>query len=486
MSWIENRIAKVKEGETTELDLSVTPGAGAGSADHLSELPREILQLRSLTELDLSGHLLKELPAEIENLENLEQLNLSWNRGLLLPPELGYMPNLRRLKLSGVRSVPAYSFRGFEHLAGLDIGSTGFVALPAGILELAELTELDLSHGPANVLPELAELGRLESLALGDRNTSWTGADLMPVFRALGLKKLVLDGPCDLRALEAIGELRQLEKLALSGQLTVIPETWLDLPLTSLRLSACVRPATVANMQRLDRFGRLTELSLEGYRLEPAFWDLEWRSQLQALRLRRVGLEGFPERVLGCSRLEELELRGGRIEDVPGGVARLTRLENLNLSGNPIRRLPAEMAGLQRLTRLSLVATRLEALPPELSRLAALKAISLNGASLKHWPEELTRLPNLEDVGLSYTGINEIPALAVRGWTQLKRLDVSGNPITSPPPEVVARGTAAIQSYFAAPDEYESTPPARASEPCSVGSKPAAVWSPIRWRVKPA
>ena len=55
MSWIENRIAKVKEGGSTELDLSVPPRADADSADHLSEFPKEILELRSLTALDLSG-----------------------------------------------------------------------------------------------------------------------------------------------------------------------------------------------------------------------------------------------------------------------------------------------------------------------------------------------------------------------------------------------------------------------------------------------
>jgi hypothetical protein len=95
-------------------------------------------------------------------------------------------------------------------------------------------------------------------------------------------------------------------------------------------------------------------------------------------------------------------------------------------------------------------------------------------------------LPNLEDVGLSYTGITEIPASAVLGWSKLKRLDVGGNPIASPPPEIVSRGTAAIQRYFAVREGSEPPPLARDSEPGSVGSEPAAAWPPIRLRVKPA
>ena len=73
----------------------------------------------------------------------------------------------------------------------------------------------------------------------------------------------------------------------------------------------------------------------------------------------------------------------------------------------------------------------------------------------------------------------------MRGWPKLKRLDVGGNPIASPPPEIVARGTAAIQAYFAVAEGLEPAPLAPVSEP-PVGMEPAAEWSPISWRVKPA
>ncbi len=55
------------------------------SCNSLTELPKEIGKLSSLTKLDLSYSSLTKLPKEISELANLTELDLSWNALTELP-----------------------------------------------------------------------------------------------------------------------------------------------------------------------------------------------------------------------------------------------------------------------------------------------------------------------------------------------------------------------------------------------------------------
>ncbi|MEO0434827.1 MAG: leucine-rich repeat domain-containing protein, partial [Cyanobacteria bacterium J06656_5] len=71
----------------------------ANPGNQLSQLPPEIVQLTSLTQLDLSSNQLSQLPPEIGQLTSLTQLYLSSNQLSQLPPEIRQLTSLQYLSL---------------------------------------------------------------------------------------------------------------------------------------------------------------------------------------------------------------------------------------------------------------------------------------------------------------------------------------------------------------------------------------------------
>ena len=61
----------------------------------LSELSKEIAELKNLQILDVSSNILTTLPKEIGGLENLQELNLSGNKLTALPSEIGELKKLK-------------------------------------------------------------------------------------------------------------------------------------------------------------------------------------------------------------------------------------------------------------------------------------------------------------------------------------------------------------------------------------------------------
>ena len=123
-----------------------------------------------------------------------------------------------------------------------------------------------------------------------------------------------------------------------------------------------------------------------------------------SLCLAGLGLSVLPDSVAALRGLTELDVSGNALVELPAWVGDLSDLEVLLLGGNRLVRLPGSLAGLDRLVRLD---------------------VSDN---------ELIDLP----VGLVGPGL-----------VRLARLDVSGNAhLISPPPDVVASGSAAVLAYL--------------------------------------
>ncbi|MBI5456624.1 leucine-rich repeat domain-containing protein [Candidatus Kaiserbacteria bacterium] len=85
-----------EESSQTPQMLALTAVNRSGQG--LSEMPKEILSMTQVQELDLSNNnLTGALPAEIRHLSSLEVLNISNNKMTGLPAELGQLSKLRVL-----------------------------------------------------------------------------------------------------------------------------------------------------------------------------------------------------------------------------------------------------------------------------------------------------------------------------------------------------------------------------------------------------
>lgn len=296
----------------------------------------------------------------------------------------------------GLTEVPA-EVRGMRHLTSLTLNSNRIAKLPRWIRELGKLTELRMAYNGLREMPAIGELRALRSLDLGLNEIAE-----IPVW---------------------FGELNRLERLMLGAN-----------HITEL-------PSSLGALQGLH--------------------DLD----LSNNRLSR-----FPEALRRLHRLARLQLAFNRVRELPGWIDELRGLSNLGLGGNRISELPLSIARLQRLETLNLYENHLADLPPWLGRLRQLRDLTLSYNTLTHLPEGIGSLQRLRELWLRGNELAELPD-ALEGLAQLELLDVAeneltelprllgrlphlrdleviDNPLHSPPPEVLAQGTASILAFL--------------------------------------
>jgi hypothetical protein len=153
------------------------------------------------------------------------------------------------------------------------------------------------------------------------------------------------------------------------------------------------------------------------------------------LGLSGLGLEELPPEIGKLVNLQELMLYGNRLESLPPEIGKLKNLQLLELGDNQLRSLPAEISDLKGLQGLGLYGNQLASLPPEIAQLESLCRLLLSNNNLQSLP---FTLGNLSKLAINDDNCND-------GFTGLS---LDGNPLISPPPEVVAQGTSAILEYL--------------------------------------
>lgn len=139
-------------------------------------------------------------------------------------------------------------------------------------------------------------------------------------------------------------------------------------------------------------------------------------------------LTDIPAGVFALEQLEILDLSGNALFTVPDKIVRLKNLTELNLSGNQLAALPKAMAQLQNLAELWLSNNNFTAIPDVVFELSALENLDFSnlGSYLTGYKE--VQLPQRNT-------IREITP-AILQLANLKTLNLRGNPVTEPPPEI--------------------------------------------------
>ena len=159
----------------------------------------------------------------------------------------------------------------------------------------------------------------------------------------------------------------------------------------------------------------------------------------------------------GLSRLTKLSSISHeyKLASVPAELWKLTKLTKLNLSDNRLTSVPAELGKLDELTELNLSGNLLTSVPAELGELTKLEALDLVNNELRD-VSGLMGLRKVRHLDLRHNQISELPrgivdlGIEIRWESEgsVEGVFLAGNPLESPPIEIVKQGTQAVREYF--------------------------------------
>lgn len=344
---------------------------------------------------DLTAKLSDEGSASLLTLKDIEILRLGRNSLQSVPWEVEQLKKLRFLDL---RRNPLRE--SVLDVFGLVLDWEAFVRFENQI-SADNVVGLDFAFAPHTLPSKVFEMRNLRFLSLGG-----------------GLEHL----PKGVDGLQTLEELN-VDMPGLSEFPKEILRLW---GLTKLRLKASISSIP----EGLAQLTRLRELALWENPLREIPTPVRHLQQLRYLNLSSTGLSVFPE---WLSELETLEV--------------------LWLSNNGIRSLPDNVAELSRLIALVIIDNQIEDLPPSFARLKFLRVLCLGDNPIAQIPEAVFFLPSLEALELrslferAPALLKVIPAKIV-DLQRLQVLEVDGQPIENPPPEVVASGVDGIRAYY--------------------------------------
>lgn len=150
------------------------------------------------------------------------------------------------------------------------------------------------------------------------------------------------------------------------------------------------------------------------------------------LDLSNRGIKSLPPEIGGLKNLTKLNLYGNQLTKLPGEISKLTKLNLLDLSSNKLAELPGEITKLTNLQKLYLARNQLTKLPGKIAKLINLEQLNLSDNKLTELPKEILEL-----------------AMEIKSERYTKHgILLEGNPLESPPIEIIRQGTEAVRNYF--------------------------------------
>ncbi|KAG8363629.1 hypothetical protein BUALT_Bualt19G0042300 [Buddleja alternifolia] len=385
-----------------------------GFGDLSGEIRPSLIQLKSLTHLDLSSNTFEgiQIPEFFGSLKNLRYLNLS-NAGFsgIIPPTLGNLSNLQFLDVSNL-GFPQLAVDDFEWI-------TSLVSL-----RHLEMNRVDLSLVNSTWLQRLNTLPRLKELHLSACGLSGSISYLSRVNFTL---LTVID-------------------LSFNSFSSMFP-TWLVniTTLVYVDLSNCKLrgriPLVFGELPNLRFFnlalnGNLSASSLSLFRGR-------WR-KIEVINLASNKVHGkIPRSIGNMASLVDLDLSNNNVDGgVPSTIGSLCQLVNFDVSGNNLAgTLPLSLEGtenckadspLPSLVHLRLSNNQLHGrLPDWLGELTSLEELSLAFNFFEGTlPSSLGSLQNLTDLSLAGNRLNGTLPQNIGQLPELVVFDVSSNYLT--------------------------------------------------------
>ncbi|XP_030535699.1 plant intracellular Ras-group-related LRR protein 6-like [Rhodamnia argentea] len=173
-------------------------------------------------------------------------------------------------------------------------------------------------------------------------------------------------------------------------------------------------------------------------------------SKLKVLNVAGNYLRFLPRTIENCRSLEELNANFNQLTRLPDTIGfELLNLKKLSISSNKLVFLPHSISHLTSLRILDARLNCLHSLPEDMENLINLEVLNLsqNFQCLETLPYSIGLLLSLVELDVSYNKITALPD-SMGCLKKLQKLYVEGNPLTSPPPEVVEQGLHAVREYL--------------------------------------
>ncbi|KAF2317234.1 hypothetical protein GH714_018807 [Hevea brasiliensis] len=173
-------------------------------------------------------------------------------------------------------------------------------------------------------------------------------------------------------------------------------------------------------------------------------------TKLKVLNAAGNLLASLPKTIENCRCLEELNANFNKLSMIPDTIGHeLVNLKKLTVNSNKLMFLPHSISQLTSLTSLDARLNNLRSLPEDLENLINLQVlnVSQNFQYLETLPYSIGLLISLVELDLSYNRITSLPD-SMGCLRKLQKLSVDGNPLVSPPMEVVEQGLHAVKEYL--------------------------------------
>jgi len=376
-------LAKLRRLDFSSNHLQHLPDSWAGCGElrqlcahsnDLKHVPRSLGRCSKLEYIDLARNHLEALGDDLlVELSSLTHLNLSLNRLLVLPASMGGCSQLRLLDVSRNRlqALPS-SFQQLVALEHCNLEYNDILCMNAnkiGNVAAAELldgmTALKLLNVRGNRL-QILPLGAMAGRLSGKDDVGSKNSISMLSSSVFSLTALDLSANSLASLPQELGLLDQLLQLSLQrNRLTVLP----------------AELGSLSVLQRLDVSHNLL-LELPGC-----------LGQLQALRSLDIScnpnLSQLPRSIIGLVNLLDLHASRCSISAFPDTVTSLPKLTELDVSINAFRHFPIELVALSSSLRsLDLSGNKLTLLPRNINSLSFLTNLDLSRNNLRALPVE--------------------------------------------------------------------------------------------------
>ncbi|XP_042212367.1 leucine-rich repeat-containing protein 40-like isoform X2 [Homarus americanus] len=418
------------------------------SHNSLTEFPLSIGYLQRLTKLNASENQIKELPPEIGDCFALQQLDLTHNQLMALPKSIANLRKLEQLYLrhNSIQILPP--LHGCTSLKELHLGNNFIKELDADQLSyLTTVNVLDLRDNQIDDLPdEITLLQGLERLDITNNNLS-----TLPFHLGLlpHLKSMPLEGnPMRLirRDIVQRGTVQLLKYLR--SRVSAPINTFPGFENSSNDTNVLMDNRSLPDKYQMKSTQTLT-YNEKATEIPDQLFENASEAQVRAVDLSKNQLTQVPDKLEMLSRhVSEIMLGLNKLSSLPSWVGSFQRLQFLDLQGNQLKDLPTDLAQLLYLREINIAANRFEQLPACVYEMAQLEILCAADNQINMiYVDGLSKLKRLATLDLHNNNINFIPP-PLGNMTQLRSLQLHGNPFRVPRKAILDKGAHEILDYL--------------------------------------